>query len=278
MTKQDFEKLRGIELEILEQFIKVCEELDLRYYCIYGTALGAIRHKGYIPWDDDIDIGMPRKDYDIFMEKAQAVLPEEYFVQSYEWEKDYLNPFGKLRKSNTTFIEKASKNAKMNHGIYIDIFPLDGYPQGKVSQFLFKLKRLIYDTYIFEGRDEEVEQSVGGAKGLIVKVGRAIVGNISPWEAVRRKDKLVRKVDFDTAAVAGCLVGDYPSKEVMEQKYFGKGTEVPFEHISVRVPDQWDQYLTHTYGDYMTPPPEEERYPLHTCEIIDFDRPYTEYL
>ncbi len=277
MTEKDFDAVKATELEILKEFERVCEALQLRYFCVYGTVLGAIRHKGFIPWDDDIDVGMPRKDYEIFMEKAQDMLAENYFVQSFQVEKEYLNPFGKLRRSDTTFIETESKDAKINHGVYIDIFPLDGYPKNKISEFLFKWKRIVYNSYIYQERNARQFENVGRKQKILCAVGRFFIGNITPWEAVKRKDKLVRKVDYDEADIVGCMVEDYPSKEAMLKKYFGNGKEVPFENVTIRVPENWDQYLKHVYGNYMEFPPEEERHPLHVCEVIDCEKPYTFY-
>ena len=277
MTNQEFKKLRVVELEILKEFEKVCNKLNLRYFCIYGTTLGAIRHKGYIPWDDDIDVGMPRKDYEIFMSEAQELLPENYFVQNFRKEKEYLNPFGKLRRSDTTFLEEASSKEKINHGIYIDIFPLDGYPATKLSEFVFKWKRIVYDSYIYSERSREQLEQAGLKTKIIRKIGRALEGKMTPWEAVVKKDALVRKTDYDSSDVVGCMVEDNPTREAMPKEYFGNGVEVEFEGTTIRVPENWDGYLTHTYGDYMQLPPEEERFPLHVCEIIDFDRPYTYY-
>ncbi len=274
MTEQEFQQLRRVELDILKEFEKVCEQLQLKYYCIYGTALGAIRHKGYIPWDDDIDVGMPRKDYDVFVEKAQMLLPENYFVQTHMNEHEYLNPFAKLRKSDTTFIEIASKEACINHGIYIDIFPLDGYPLNKWSEFLFKWKRVVYDSYIFADRGGA---ELGMRNRILVKIGRLFTGNISAWEAVVRKEKLIRKTDYDKADMVGVMVEDYPTKEAVPKECFGEGVTVRFENTSIRVPSNWHMYLEHKYGNYMQLPPETEQFPLHVCEIIDFEKPYTYY-
>lgn len=277
MTAQEFERLRVIELEILKEFEKVCNKLELRYFCIYGTALGAVRHKGYIPWDDDIDVGMPRKDYEIFMEQGQDLLPENYFVQSFWKEKEYLNPFGKLRRSDTAFIEAASEKNHINHGIYIDIFPLDGYPKNKFSEFMFKWKRIVYDSYIYKDRNQDQLKQANMKNKILRGIGKIFIGKMTAWEAVAAKDKLVKRVDYDEADIVGVMVEDYPAKEAVPKEFFGNGEEVEFEQTTIRIPENWEGYLRHTYGDYMKLPPKEERYPLHVCEIIDFEKSYTYY-
>ena len=127
-NKIDIEKLKGIELQLLDAFVSACEQLNIDYYILAGTLIGAVRHKGFIPWDDDIDIGMFRKDYDIFLEEGQKLLPKDVFLQTFITDKEYPTYFAKLRKSNTTFIEKSVSKLKMNHGVYLDIFPLDYFP------------------------------------------------------------------------------------------------------------------------------------------------------
>ena len=122
-------ELQKVELDILQHFIEACEKLNVQYFLVCGSALGAKRHGGFIPWDDDMDVGMYREDYNKFMEQAPAILPEGYFLQNYKTDPAYSNVFAKLRNSNTTYIEKTAAELKINHGIYIDIFPLDGYPE-----------------------------------------------------------------------------------------------------------------------------------------------------
>ena len=96
-----------MELEILKEFIGVCANLNLRYFLAGGSVLGTIRHNGFIPWDDDIDVIMPRKDYEIFLEKGQSLMQKQFFIQTYKTEPDYVMGFAKIRNSNTTFIEKS---------------------------------------------------------------------------------------------------------------------------------------------------------------------------
>ena len=119
------ERLKAIELDILKAFIDVCKKNSLNYYLLGGSCLGAVRHHGIIPWDDDIDVGLLRADYNKFMEVGQKYLPEHYFLQNYRTDPEYYVNFAKIRDSRTTFIESSLKNLHINHGVYIDVFPLD---------------------------------------------------------------------------------------------------------------------------------------------------------
>ena len=127
-------ELQKVEFDLLRYFIEICEKLNLNYFLVCGSALGAARHEGFIPWDDDMDVGMYREDYNKFMKLAPALLPEGIFLQNYKTDPKYPHVFAKLRNSNTTYIEKSAKDLDINHGIYIDIFPLDGYPENRSEQ------------------------------------------------------------------------------------------------------------------------------------------------
>ena len=133
-SQEQLQKMQEVEIDLFKAFIEVCQKLQLKYYLLGGTLLGAVRHKGFIPWDDDIDVGMPRKDYEIFIQKAQDLLPEHYFVQTLYSEPTIPYNFCKIRNSNTTFVEYSIKKLNINHGVYIDVFPLDGYPNDKKEQ------------------------------------------------------------------------------------------------------------------------------------------------
>ena len=159
ITQLQKDQLKEIQLDLLKKFINACEKLNLEYYIIAGTLIGAIRHKGFIPWDDDIDVAMKRKDYNVFIKRAQEFLPQEdYFVQTSASDPEWPMNYCKLRNSKTTFVECSVKKLHINHGVYIDIFPLDYYPEDeKVAKqyerkksyqelflkiFMWKLKRL----------------------------------------------------------------------------------------------------------------------------------------
>ena len=120
--------LQAKELSLLRAFTDVCEKLELEYFLVCGSALGAVKYKGFIPWDDDVDVALKRADYDVFLERAQELLPDGIFLQNHRTDPAYPNIFSKLRDSNTTYIEKSVAHLPINHGIYIDVFPLDEYP------------------------------------------------------------------------------------------------------------------------------------------------------
>lgn len=119
------EKLRIIEVDILDEVVRICNKYDINYYLAYGTLIGAVRHKGFIPWDDDIDIWMFREDYDRFAKIAEKELSEKYYYQDWHKEKEYPYNFAKVRLNDTVVLQKPITKLNIHHGIYIDIFPLD---------------------------------------------------------------------------------------------------------------------------------------------------------
>ena len=141
-------ELQNKELEILKQFIFVCDSLSLKYFLVCGSALGAVKYGGFIPWDDDIDVAMPREDYDVFVERANTLFPPNIFLQTYKTDTKYPHIYCKLRDSNTAYIEKSAAALEINHGVFIDIFPLDGYPSEKQEQRKFERLKRRYEREI----------------------------------------------------------------------------------------------------------------------------------
>ena len=121
----ELQELQNKEAEILQAIHDACEKLGLRYTLIFGSLLGAVRHKGFIPWDDDVDIYMPREDYDIFMEKGQQFLPDNMRIQHHTTEADCPNIYAKVRDNTTTFLHREHIDLDINHGVFVDIFPVD---------------------------------------------------------------------------------------------------------------------------------------------------------
>ena len=270
--------LKSIELDMLSSFIRSCEQLGLRYYLMDGTLLGAVRHNGFIPWDDDIDVGMLREDYDIYIKHGQQHLPEHLFLQSSFSEPDFLFSFAKIRDSRTTFIEKSTMNRNINHGVYIDIFPIDFYPESKKEQKEIDIKRRINNIRI----RREYTLPPENRMTLLQELIKATVGTIlmlkypSATNAVKANDTLFKHCIKSDYCVNYC--GAYVYKSIVPADWFGDGVDGIFEGLSVKLPSQYQKYLESIYGDYMQLPPVEKRVSHHYTEVIDTDKPYTYYI
>ena len=142
LTMNDYQK---VSFEILKVFIDICQKLDINYYMACGSVLGAIKYGGFIPWDDDIDVCLLRPEYEIFVEKAPNFLPDYYFLQNYKSDPLYPSVTSKIRDSRTTWIEKGVAHLDINHGIYLDIFPIDGYPKKSSEQKKFEKEKMHYE-------------------------------------------------------------------------------------------------------------------------------------
>jgi len=274
LNNQDNQKLHQIQLKMLEEFICVCQVLNLKYYALGGTVLGAVRHQGYIPWDDDIDIGMPRTDYEILLAKGPSLINPTYFIQSIHSEKDYPHNFVKIRNNQTTYIEESVKNIKMNHGVYIDIFPLDGVPNGKLAYKVFMFKNRLYS---FNIRKAFVNNNNSGDKKLSQKLLILLFKNESYQNSLSKRENLYKTKSLDKSYQIANYGGAWGIKEIMPKEIFGKGKKLKFEHLEITVPEDCDKYLTRLYGDYMTLPPIEKRVTHHCCSVFNLDKPYTDY-
>ena len=262
------EKLKATELNMLKEFIRVCQANELQYYLIGGTALGAVRHHGFIPWDDDIDVGMPRKDYNRFLSLAQQSLPDYYFLQTFETDPEYLANFAKIRDNRTTFIESSMKNRRINHGVYIDVFPLDYYPEK--NEKWFKLVDVLQVARI----SKEFASCASTKMRMIQFVAGIIFPSVKA--TLRKRDEHLQSIHKSSMIANFC--GAWGDKETVPSDYFGEGCLMEFEDIKAIVPRKYDSYLTHVYGDYMTPPPVEKQVGHHYTEIIDLDKSFNEYL
>lgn len=272
-TSEQLQELKKIELEMLKQFIAVCEKLKLKYYLLGGTLLGAVRHKGFIPWDDDIDVGMPRADYEIFVSKAQALLPDKYFVQTLESDPNLPMNFCKLRNSETTFIESSIKKLKLNHGVYIDVFPLDWYPSDENVRRKFHKKNRFLSLCV--GKVFTIERESGKRK-FLRKALKVCTFFMPVKKAVKKREKLLKSFGESDKLANYC--GAWGAKEIVPKEWYGEGVALEFEGVKVNAPAEYDKWLTQVYGDYMQLPPEEKRVGHHYTEVIDLEKSYKEYV
>ena len=271
----DIKKLKSIELQLMDEFISVCEKLKLNYYIIGGTLIGAVRHKGFIPWDDDIDVAMLREDYEIFLAKGQQLLSNSIFLQNFKTDPYYINCFSKLRMLNTAFVEKSVCKIPMNHGIYIDIFPLDYYFDKAANKLSFILKsRMIQARISLELQKSLDESSQSIKERLLKKAAKMLYPDTV--DALYTYEDLIKCKQRST--LVRNYGGAYGKKEIFPIEWLGDGEKLKFEGRLVNAPCEWDKYLSHIYGNYMILPPEEKRVGHHDAYIIDFDKSYTEYM
>lgn len=265
------EKLRFLQLKELEMLLEVdriCKKYNLTYYLIGGTALGAARHKGFIPWDDDIDLGLPREDYNEFLKLCNAELGEEYFLQTNKTDKHYMYQFAKIRLNNTAFVQEELKDFKIHHGIFIDLFPLDGIPN---NVQLRKVQKGIYNLFNFT-RDCKVQTKT---KSPFKSIVRFMFAKVFPWSLVHFAiDWITSRVSCKrTKFMANILGRAGYDKEAMPVEFFGNPEFLEFEGHLLPVPREWDKYLSRLYGNYMELPPIDKRM-NHNPYFVDFENRY----
>lgn len=262
-------RLKKCELDILKVFIKICDDHNLQYFIVGGTALGAIRHGGFIPWDDDIDVAMPRSDYDTFISVAQMYLPEHLFLQTHLTDRHYCNIYAKIRNSNTAFIETAAKKLHINHGVFIDIFPIDGYPSNIKEQKRLKSKcknvKRALSIYFYPLTFKRL---------LISILSHIVLLKLTKNSIIKSFDKMSRKYAYSNYELVTCHGGAWGDKEIVKKEYYGKGKKIRFENIDVMCPEKLDEYLTSKYGNYMMLPPVEKQVTHHYCDIISLETSY----
>ena len=253
----DVNALHSTLAEIADYVFEVCEQNDLRCVMLYGTVLGAKRHKGFIPWDDDMDIGLPHEDYNKFIE-IMKTKNDGYTIQNEDTEKGYFLTFAKVRKDGTEFVEKIAPDIYEHTGVFVDIFPL--YAVSEIGSFKSKIKKtyLKYLKHIlkYNSCKELYLKNKGFARKIVeeilsipVKVfsNRAIIKHIERLKLADAKGEPKYLIEYDSTR---CFEYDvyFPSKKL------------EFEGREYPVPGKTEEYLERTYGkDYMQLPPEEKR-------------------
>lgn len=250
-------------LEMLGWFHDFCVTNNLIYYAIGGTILGAKRHAGFIPWDDDIDIGMPRTDYTRLCHiLSQKPIDSRFVLETpYTADPDYCFPFCKLYDTTTTLIENSKH--QLIRGIYIDIFPIDGIgdtkEEGK-SNYV-SIKRMIDFLKL---RTIKITAKRSIHKNILLWVIQAIPRLlISDHKLCQRIDKKCQKMRFEDKKWGGNLLGAWGFREVMETVVFGSPKLYKFENIMIFGPEMSDQYLVNLYGDWKKLPPKEKQISHH---------------
>ena len=266
-------KVQLMELDIYKEIVRICDENNLIYYISGGTFLGAVRNKGFIPWDDDMDIAMPRKDYNKFIEIAPKELKGKLYLIHYSVCKTNLqhaqvcNCTKHLREKNS-IVEKTVD-------VFVDIFPLDGLPKGKIAQKIHKVRLLYYRMlYVYSVFDEYVSINKLNRpfhERVLIAIGRTGIPQklLNREKRIEKFDAYVAKYDFYDSDYVLNFSGRYKFKSIFNRKkVYAGGRLYEFEGLMFNGPFDYDFYLKQIYGDYMKLPPEDQRN-WHESEIIE---------
>ena len=272
--KESLTPLQEYLLGMIKWFHEFCKDNEIRYYALGGTMLGAVRHKGFIPWDDDIDVGVPRKDY----EKLRRICKESSKEEKYRFEfpdsqsNEFATPYAKLYDTGTTLIENYYKTYK--RGIFIDIFPLDGTGNSyKESYRYYKQLKAVYN--LFMTRVAAINKRRHPVKNASIVLGRLIPDRLLPVRSLRvYLDRKASQKDFDKMIYGGNVFGNWGLKEIMKTSIMGEPKEYEFNGITIYGVEKYDEYLSNLYGDWQKLPPKEKRVTHHDYLILDITKSY----
>ena len=247
MKEEELKELKEVEMEILDYFVSFCKKNNLKYYLIYGTLLGAVRHKGFIPWDDDIDVCMPPQDYQKFLQLFKS--NDKYFLQNVKTEKYYHTIFSKIRKNNTCMVEEEWQYLNIHKGINIDVFPMIPYPENRFDKFIFNIKiRLALLLVSKNNKPNSLKTKI--IFNLLKLIPRKVTN--------KTVQKIINSVlnynkSFNNYIIASNVNLNF------KKEWFDKDILVKFEDRKYKIPVNYDEILKVCYNDYMRLPKKEDR-------------------
>ena len=271
-------KVWKVELDILEDFIGICQRHNLKYFLFAGSLLGAARHQGIIPWDDDIDVAMPREDYEQFLKIAPEELQQQHVLVSPNNEREYFLLFSKICNKNTAAMETYFWKNGYSHpqGIFLDIFPYDCVPNSKIArkthQAQIKIGKIILLLNKGYHIDENKHRKLSSAS---FKMAQRIISRLSMHKLLASHYRVSTKYNKRKTGTISYITMGYDPKLFCLSEWAEDLVDVPFEHLRVRIPKQYDLILTNHFGNWHE---FVKGTSCHNGIFFDPDRPYTEYL
>lgn len=272
--ESDVQLIQKKILHILDEVHNICETHEIPYFIIGGTLIGAVRHGGFIPWDDDIDIGMLRRDYEKFL-KIAHLLPKPLSLQHPGNDDTYIFPFAKCYDTSTTLIEKTISS--FVRGVWIDIFPLDNCFEVEWAQKAHYLSVRAIKTLISHKTKNYRTDGETKTK-IIIRSALTKITRIIPKRVLLSTLDMVLKLKRSTRnGHVGNLLGRWGIKEISRFEVFSDRVKLPFSGKMFYAPKGYDEYLKKIYNNYMSPPPLDKQKPEHINTFFDIDLPYVEY-
>ncbi len=265
-------QLQLIELDILKQVVAICEAHSLRYFLMGGTFLGAVRHQGFIPWDDDIDIGLPRADFEKFCAVAPKELKDGFGLESWHTNAEHIRFNPKVYHYGSKVIDHSGVTDKETYA-WIDIFPLDGMPNNGLLRKLYGWRLLFLRFLLMYSQfDKAVSVNTKNRvwyEQILVSVGKKVKFDkvLNTGKIMVKLENTLKSKDYDKCTYVGNFMGAYRMKEVFPKKYYEEVALYPFEGLQLPAPKDYDTVLRQMYGDYKTPPKKEEQN-KHFTEVI----------
>ena len=266
-------EVQKIELNIFKVFKDICEKNNLRYFAIGGTLLGAVRHKGYIPWDDDIDVGMPRPDYDKFITEFEKELPEGMYISSHKTDPNWFFDLVQLVDKKIV-VDVYFNDVPRRCHLWVDIFPIDGLPTNAFMRNLH-VKHIMFTRYLIQLAHINTQVSNLGKRPfvekLILSLFRLIPAGklLSSEKLLSHLRKTLKLYPYDGSKYSGNMLGRNREKDVVPTQLFGTKRELIFENTTISCPEYPEEYLTHIYGsDFMQLPPVDKR-DSHKVVIVE---------
>lgn len=278
---EDLRRVWKTEMEIYQAIAAICERHGLRYYAAYGTAIGAVRHRGFIPWDDDMDVCMPRKDYEAFLEVAEKELPAKMGIEGIGYTEGFVMPMVKIVNRNTVFVEESDADKRYRSGIFVDIFPMDAAAPTEKLRKKHRRRCLLMGRcmVLSEYSHGKLPAGMNPLLAAAVRAGCALVHGclrLTGWNAARLNRIFYREAtryepEGDPEVYVLMAYFSEFATEYVPSAWLFPTREVPFEDITVRIPKDTDACLRNYYGDYMQIPPPEQRHD-HCPVVLEFEK------
>lgn len=265
--QEKLRQLQLVQLEILKKIDHFCKEHGLHYSLYAGTLLGAVRHQGFIPWDDDLDICMARDEYNKFIELWKKYSPKDYIIQNKETDRKFSQSFTKIRKDHTSFLQKGEIKGEYHQGIFVDVFPIDRMPNGYIKRKIFTWNCLKYQvltrefippkgSYIQRLISKLILIATPKSKRMLAR--ECLLNKICRYNADQRLNTVAIEI-------LKTIVSPLP------QNFMTEFIQIKFEDTEFMCSANYKEYLTIKFGDYMKLPPESEREWRHHPVILDFE-------
>lgn len=276
LNSEQLQKLQEKSLELAIYFVEFCKRNNLLCYLCGGGCIGTIRHRGFIPWDDDLDFFMPREDYEklVLLWKEQET-EERYVLEKSDQNHIDHNLFFTIRDKNTTLIKPYQKNLNITHGVALDVLPLDGYPKGKLQRKMQCFWALIYSLYCAQ----LIPENHGKKVAFIGKIALGIVPSKKMryriWKFAEKK--MTKYPIKDCEGITELCSGPGYMKNWYPKEAFEKAEFREFEDCQMPIPTGYDAYLKIAFGDYMKLPPKEKQVGHHDALFMDLNHSFEQY-